>query len=147
MRTFFTFASDGATHQAVFFSSLNQEFPKSFFASIVLSNKLVWEATSFFILKQNFLWQEPSEILDSFVNIARNQVAITSVHLCICFFNQCDPQLVRLLAMAKNVLLCLNIYWHSVVNNHINPLEVFVNANDIDSSASVSMEDWGIYSF
>ena len=113
----------------------------------MLSNQLVREAAGFFILKQNFLWQEPSKFLNTLVNISRNQVAIASVHLCICFFNECDPQLVRLLAMAKNVLLCLDINWHSVVDDHINPLKVFVDANDINSSASVSMEDWWVHSF
>jgi len=77
--TFFAVTFDAAAQKAVILLSLKQERPEAVFASIVLLDHLVREASSFFITDKDLLWLEASELLDTFVNIATDEVSIASM--------------------------------------------------------------------
>lgn len=96
--TFFAVSFDATSQQAVVLLSLKQECPEAIFASVVLFNHFVREASSFFIPNENLLWLEARELLDSFINIATDEVSIASMQFGISFFNQSNPHFMWSLA-------------------------------------------------
>jgi len=89
--TFFTITFDAASQKAVVLPSLEQERPEAIFASVVLLDHFVREASSFFIPDKDLLWLEASKLLNTFVNIPTDEVSIASMQFSICFFNQSNP--------------------------------------------------------
>jgi hypothetical protein len=73
------------------------------------------------------------------------------MHLGISLLDHWNPNLVKISATSEDWLLDFlalwNTFcdWNSIINNHINPLKVFKDSNDIKADSSVSMEDWRIY--
>jgi len=74
--TFFAISFDAASQKAIVLLSLEQERPEAIFASVVLFNHFVREASSFFIPNKDLLWLEAGELLDTFVNVATDEVSI-----------------------------------------------------------------------
>jgi len=142
--SFFAVTFNTASHQAIVILSIQKELPESIFTTIMLFNHFVWEASSLFISDQNLLRLETCQFLDAFVNISTYQISIASVHLSISFFDESDPHFVWISACSENWLSGFDIDRDSLINNDINPLEVFENSNNEETLRSEPMKDWWI---
>ena len=107
------------------------------------------EVSGFFVSDQNLLWLVTSELHDTFIDVSGDQVSIATVHLGISFLDQSDPHLMSVLCFTKDLLsiflVSLNIAdRNSVIDDDINPVEVFENSEAEESSCSELMEDWWV---
>lgn len=104
----------------------------------------MWEAACLLIPDQDLLGLEASQLLDAFVDVTANEVAIASVHLSVCLLNKCNPHFMRVSAGAEKWLPCFDIDWDSFIDDDINPLEVLENSNHKQPFRPEAMEDWRI---
>jgi hypothetical protein len=51
---------------------------------------------------ENFFWLETCELLDTFIDVSRGKVFITSVHLSIGFLNNWNPDLMKVSASTED---------------------------------------------
>ena len=98
---FFTISFYTASHQTIVILSIFQEIPKSFFSTIVFFNHFMWKDARFFISNEHFFRLESRQFLDTFINISTNEIAITTMHFCIGFFNKSNPHFVDICTCSK----------------------------------------------
>lgn len=132
--TFFAITFDAASQKAIVLLSLEQERPETVFASVVLVDHLVREASSLFIPDKHLLWLEASELLDTLVNIATDEVSIASMQFSISFLNQSNPHFMRICAATKDWFPRRDVNWDSFVDDYVYPIEILVNSQDEESS-------------
>lgn len=147
MLAFFSLSFDTATHQAVIAISCEQELPETVLriVSILIFYSFMRKIACFLISYKNLLRLEGGQFTNSFIDVPGNQLLITSMKLCICFFNKSYPELMSIFAWSKYRLFRFGIYGNSVVNDDINPFKVFEKSKYVNTSHSISMEYWWIY--
>ena len=66
-------------------------------------------------------------------------------------FDEGDPQLVWILAMTKYRLAFLGtflgVHGHALINDHVDPLEVLEEPDNVEANGTVLVENWGVHSF
>jgi len=70
LRTLLAVALDAATEETAITISIQNELPEAMIAAIILVDHLMWEKTGFLVPDQNFLGLEPSQFLDTLINIS-----------------------------------------------------------------------------
>lgn len=100
----------------------------------MLINHLGWEEAGLSALNINLLGLETSQLLNTFVDISRDEVLIASVKLGVSLLNEGNPELMWVLAVAEHWLLSLQVDWNSLVYNNVNPLEVLEESENIETN-------------
>lgn len=148
--SFLTISFDTASHEAIVVISLYQELPEALGTPVVLLDHLVWEHARGLILDKDLFGLHAGELLHALVDVARDQVLITTMKFSVCLFDQGNPKLVRVLATAKHRLSFLLAFFcvhrDALVNDNIDPLEVLEDPDYIEANRAVLVEDGWIHS-
>ena len=107
----------------------------------MLLNHFMREHTRFIIFNQYLFRLEPSQLLNSFIDISGNQILIAAMQLSICFFTERHPELISALTSAKHWLFGLYVHRNSLVDNDIDPLEVFEKSEHVEPNTPKLMEN------
>lgn len=146
--SFFAITFDTASHETIVLVSFLQELPEAFGTTIVLFNHFVWETLCLLISNKDLFRLEASQFLDTFIDIARDQVLVASMKLGISFFNECYPKLVRVFAVTENWLVLVFAFFsmngNTLVNDDIDPLKVLEKSYNVQTDCTIFMENWWV---